>query len=522
MSELVKGVTPKSGEDFATLSVSRQASSLYLPYRIEEPQADFYPQTVRGLLACCGYEYGTKEFHSAINFLNHQLSLGLDELDLRVMGYLLTGLSQAKRFGRDVHISEEQGENSATHSCHTTILNTELMRRAGLLTSEAQTPEVIELRIESTLADLIHDIGESLGEFSSLADRSLDTSRVEIPEVERRVFAICLRLAYTAALEGPAGGAKYYQNLWDFRLLARAGKLSNPMTTSLALKAIENFESSDRLKVLDIGTEGRIARYLKLFDMCELRQGKEPLSKQQIFGGVYAKLCERLQGTRHIIRFGEKDPDDRAAFIKLMNPSSLPSTSGIENDESAIPLRYVSNNRVRKNATYMEEDLYQLFQNAQTDVERTLAGAVRDAIYLTMAEWFSVSRAVVNRSVTSEDPYLVDLQKELAQLPAMSERAFFQRHTIRNYLEHLLAADSMILQEMKAADDNQEPSQKLRVFESRERLRAVYLQAVSKQYVPKNEVPLALGELPSELHGFTECMSSIERFAYKDSNTHDS
>jgi len=205
-----------------------------------------------------------------------------------------------------------------------------------------------------------------------------------------------------------------------------------------------------------------------------------------------------------------------------MNPSSLPSTSGIENDESAIPLKYVSNNRVRKNATYMEEDLYQLFQNAQTDVERTLAGAVRDAIYLTMAEWFSVSRAVVNRSVTSEDPYLVDLQKELAQLPAMSERAFFQRHTIRNYLEHLLATDSMILQEMNAADENQEPSQKLRVFESRERLRAVYLQAVSKQYVPKNEVPLALGELPSELHGFTECTSSIERFAYKDSNTHDS
>jgi hypothetical protein len=77
------------------------------------------------------------------------------------------------------------GENSAIHSLQAVVLGAELFNRAGLFGKGAAEDGVGAWQTPILLGVLVHDMGEILGELSSLAQRSVNKSLREQPEVER-------------------------------------------------------------------------------------------------------------------------------------------------------------------------------------------------------------------------------------------------------------------------------------------------------------------------------------------------
>ena len=504
----------KVGEGVTT-DMHRSADShsvQFLQYRITPPSANFYNDVISELIPCCGYEYPHQDFHVAVSFLNSKLNLKLDPIECRAFGLLLTGLSQARRFGRDPHIEPDKGENSAVHSCHAAILVNELFRRAGLLEIDQQTPETLELRINSTLAALIHDLGEILGEFSSLADRTLNKSQVEIPEIEREVFNTTLKAAFYFASRGPEAEIGFYSFLTKIREEARINPKAVVPDPEKALDAARRYSTEFDLVRTDHRISGSIERILGLFDVCELRSDLSTASSSDRFVGYLTKLVDHIQGTRHLVRFSCKHPDD--TLTRLFNPHGKPIEGFTSADsDTVIPIRYSTNQRVRGNAFYMEAGIADLYREATSTIKQQLAEIARKAIYLTMAEWLQITRPIIDRECLTEDAFM----RALSQATPKDRGHGSDHSTIKRlYLETLIANDTAhyelqreSLEGQKLADDQ------IYRYETRERLVALYLTASEREYVPSDDTPIAfLAELPPQLRGFMEYAEGRERHAY--------
>jgi hypothetical protein len=489
---------------------STAADIHFLGYRITEPQPDFYPRTAKTLVPCSGYEHGTPDFHSALELLNHELNLHIDPLDRLTFSLMLTGLSGAKRFGGDLHISPIMGENSAAHTLHSIVLATELLRRSGLLAAERQDSGVIQLRVSLSLGLLTHDMGEILGELSSLAQRAAKTSLTERPDLERMIFKIALTEAFRATSAHPARPASFYAFLRDMRHAAGIGcgdAVSE--TDDRLLGTIRHYESIQAQAPLSFEIQGRIERYLRFYDLAEMKG--TVTSAEQLFIGNAVKVIEHLQGLRHLLRFVTVAPIDKRP--NLLFPGSLPSAPRGHWVETSmhemLPLRYASNYRIYRSLLYMESELSHLFKAATASHEKSFAETLRDALYTTQAEWMSVSRPLFDRTVRSESTELIELIRRHYDESSVAGRAEAWA-AIRKHLTSNLVCDFEKFRALRSSEDSRSRSHLLPV-ESRKRLVSLYLEAVRTKYVPEDETPLVLLQtLPETLRAF-DCRASTSR-----------
>jgi hypothetical protein len=351
------------------------------------------------------------------------------------------------------------------------------------------------------LGVLVHDMGEILGELSSLAQRSVNKSLREQPEVERDIFRIALSEAYRATANDAQGRESFYLFLHDMRSAAGIG---HPSAESSALgDAIARFAGLNKERPLPEAIVRRVEKYLALYDMAELKS-EVPGANGKFIGNA-VKVIEHLQGCRHYWRFAPRAPGD--VRPRIFSPGSLPSVTvghWVQRDShDPIPVRFLSNYRMMRNMQYCETELSHLCAAAKTVDERALARELCKGVYMSQAEALCISRPVLDREVRTEHPLLIQLHKEFAR----TESAAGREHIIgqiRTHLSTTVRDDLRRYREMRRNLTQPLATDRLYPLESRGRLASLYLKAVDSGYAPTNELPLGMLEkLPEELHGFS-------------------
>lgn len=474
-------------------------------FEIRTQRDSFYRETVLDILGVCGNERRHSSMNYAIDILNHRLDLDLHPVREEVLKMLSHELLNANRFGGNIFIEPELGENSAVHSCHTAILMNEIFRRAGLLDAAQLNADVTQMRRAASEACLIHDMGELLGEFNTLTQRIADTSLSEDANVERKVFETALRLALLAT---DAYGRKdmgplisFFRELDAVRRKAAISEHSGVQASADINQLLEKFEEPAYRLNARLAPHAR--HFLKLFDITEIHEGAEA-SQRDLFLGYLVKTVEHIQGTRHFVRFAHKADDYRR--IDLFSPGSARSivppegTSAVER-ELTIPVSLASSAVLVGGSKYMESSIGGMFKYAKSSEEKALASAARDACYQTMIEWLNAMNPLVDRGRTKMDPVVVELTNAATDpgenFTARSERVKLVRRLLEQERKSLL--------ERARADRSVENYQELRAeklfdVETRGRLISLYKKAIEVGYEPEpGEVLLTLKKLPAAL-----------------------
>lgn len=463
----------------------------------------FYRDTVRQLLPLFGsYEYKAYDFNAATHELNKRCHLNLDPDDISTAALMLTALSQTQRFKGEYHLEPWLGENTAVHSGHCVILATDMFRRARLTKPESQTPEVLNLHRSLTLGCLVHDMGEILGEFTTLSQRAQNSDLKELPEIERRVLEVGLHLAVFAVQEQEP--ASFYRSIAELRDRARIGKLNQVSIQELG-DVLEQFTTEVLpSRVLSASSSARKERFMHLFDVVEMRDSIN-LSAHDQFVANAVKIIEHTQGIRHLMRFCTKGADYQP--VVLFSTPTFPSereqslaAMRAENGISTVPISLMTSFRIRKGMDYTESGIAEMFAAASTDTERALARQIRDGCYETMIEWLNANNRFFDRTATKIPEDVVAAFKEIRHADLRrSERT------------ELIAAVTFRLQSLSDAlgdrfhnNPARFETDRLLDIESHERLMSLYLHARKVNYVPAlGAGPLGLlRELPDELKGF--------------------
>ena len=465
--------------------------------------ANFYGETSRQLVACCGHEVGTPDYHAAVDLLNKKLRLGLDTIEERALSYMLTALSNSQRFGGEVHINPVQAENSAAHSAHSVILANEIFRRAALLSPEQDVNEVESLRKAISLGCLVHDMGEILGELSSLAQRAAHTSVEEMPDIEREIFRITLTEAFRAAGELHADSATFYSFIQTFRNEAELGRggITGTCQNRLAL-LISRYAQQQEDVPLRPDLQERVNAIVRMYDLAEMKT--EEHSPSELLRGNAVKVIEHLQGLRHFMRFAGVEAYDHR--LHLFSPESHREQGAFPRPTPAadiIPLRYMSSARLVQNCKYIEKELPELFTNASTRVELGLAHALRDAAYQCQIEWFSIGRCYVHREPALEDTPIASLQKQVMAASSQPEKC-----ALLGDLEYILRIRLNRDREMHRRQKSGGPLENHHIsallpYVDRGQVIMLYTEALRLSFVPTSPTPLLmLPEVPHELRGF--------------------
>lgn len=467
---------------------------------------DFYPALVRKIIPACGSEYIDRrpaEFHTTIDTLNRELRLGLDSLDCQVFGLLLTGLAGARRFGGDVFIRAEAGENSAVHSCHTAILMNEVFRRAGLLSTDTQTREVVWKRVDMTLGCLVHDMGEMLGEFSTLAERTDDSSIHEDADLERPVFKFSLELAYQSAAGNEPG--RFYSVLSEMRNELEAFRAAGRISVRQVLQVLQRHEVGD----ISFELADRIGGLLYLYDLAELKSGISGSAgalpyHQSPFLGYAVKAVEHVQGTRHLIRFATKAPSYKR--ISLFSPQSTAHAgheqrTNFDSEGMTLPISLSPSSRVVGNIKYLEGEVGYVMAHAESPAEKALAGAIRTMVYQTVVEELNAKSPVIDRKAGEPDKRVRQLILELKTGTLSSEMKREKLRSLKDRLEDSITAiDQARTKEQSRVQDPKLSTRTLFRYETNCRVIGLYLAAIKKEYVPKpGELLMLQDSVPEEL-----------------------
>ena len=465
--------------------------------------ADFYAETSKQLVSCCGHEVGTPDYHSALALLDSKLQLGMPEVDRRAFSLMLTSLSNSHRFGGEIHIDPVQGENSAAHSCHAMILGHEIFRRAGLLAPDQFTEEVSSLHRAIVTGCLIHDMGEILGEITSLAQRAADSSLKELPDTEREIFRLALTEAYRVATTDPSDPSAFYSFIQELRHEAQlsrkgiAGACPVQLDDSLARHA-----KAQDAQPLSAEGQARVDEFLRLYDMAEMKSKEH--SPAALFIGNAVKVVEHLQGLRHFMRFARTESHDRR--VHLFSPEThlgnSPYASRPTPASDVISMRYMSSPRLIQNARYIEKELPALFIHASTNTELALAHSLRDAAYQCQIEWYSIGRPFIHRQAEKENPPVSLLQKQYMAAESHAEKSALSADIERLLRIQLNKDRELFLRQSTPEVSPHSVTPALLPYESRPRIIQLYAEALRVSYVPTAPTPLLLlPEVPEELRG---------------------
>jgi hypothetical protein len=443
-----------------------------------------YYNGVQQLLPSLGsFEYGKADFKLAITFLNDFAKMGLDNTEAKAISLILTALAENTRFKDDFHINLKLGENAAVHSCQCIPLGIEILRRADLWHDE----DMIDTRVILCIGFLLHDMGEMLGEFTSLAQRSLNTDLHIVPETERKIFIIAMRLALHAVENNTP--EDFFIIVGELKAKAKVGPESFGNLKELEA-LLDDFSEKHVLNLkLSPNSEFSFGRMLRIFDIADLNKAVG-LSNEELFIGYSLKVIEHFQGTRHLLLLAHReDGHTRIPYFNSLttNPLSLRLPAGIADFQ--LPLSMSPSLRVFKNLEFSEYGIGEMFEAALSSPfnskQMRLARQIRDGAYESVVELLSLSAPVINRKSTYIDPALhAGFQKiaegnlstdgKLKILANIKQRALkevrdnlktyrdLRKNTPRHLIDHLLLP-----------------------VETEMRLSAVYKNAIDNDYIPR-------------------------------------
>lgn len=323
------------------------------------------------------------DFPSVITQINEDSKLGMDAQDVQLLSMIYNALSEVRRFGADSRMDAHKGENPATHSLHSVIELDNVLARTN------ESPETCrDIRSTAGRALLIHDCGEILGEFNTLAQRTQSPHLQEDPAAERRILAHALRLAMDAIEH--QNPEPFYTKIHDLR--ARAGIFRDGQPVGIT-KSKEDLDKllSDAPPITD-AAERRVQKWLALWDVCELKQDNlVKFTANDSFIGWLAKSVEHVQGTRHLLRMAERD----SRHLKRTT-----DTLGMTN--SAM---------VTSTLRYLEGELGSLFASAHSDLEQQIARTQAARTYETAREFLELVPPMVD---PMPDPKIIRQEPEAA------------------------------------------------------------------------------------------------------------
>jgi len=453
----------------------------------------FYASTIRELLPLLGsHEHQDYDYRSALEVLNDRVVLGLEPHELIACSYMLTALARSVRFKSDIHIESSTGEHSAVHTVHSIIMVVDMFRRAGLLATHRRSPEIDLLRRDLSISILLHDMGEVLGEFSSLGQRVVMSGLSEIPEVEAKVFEKVMHLALIASQEH--NPSLFYSQVSDLRRAANiAGFASGAVSAEHVLGLLDqlDFRVLSRF-TLDEKHAASLKKFTHFYYAAELKIGEA--SDRDLFIGNATKVIEHIQGSRHFMRFATREPTSER--VRIYSTPTFPSTfERTTSDEfkTSLPVSLSSSVSMLGTIKYLDSGVHALMANAKSEVEIRLARGLGDAIYETISESLSMANDFIDLTATRMPDQLIEFV-ERSQNEDLSlrtrQKAHSQARSIlvqeRDRLSKLWSAQT--LSGINTAE--------FYPVERTGRLIHCYLTAIRKNLTPEGNGPLIKHEQP--------------------------
>ena len=339
-----------------------------------------YSASKLDIAALTGHEVATKHFDKAVHYLNRTSHLGMDETDEAMLGMMLGQLQHTTRFGGDERMIRVRGENSATHSCQCVVFAKDVFDQAQQVEKQgrsyhttplfshsgiASSPHAVQLRQIVGLALLLHDCGEMLGEFSTVMQRTTDNefAKFDKAHLESAIAKLSLSLAVIAAEKGDA---KPFHETMD-RLRKEARIQIDGVPQKISEKDAEWLTRliERETPMLSEAQQKRVGQWMELFDLVEFKKLPEnPEYEPQLkhidwdFLSNFIKALDHCQGTRHLVRFAEKD--DRLKLSKQQRKLLTNTPSSVAG----------------ANLTYAEKELPPLFESIAMREQALVSGPV--------------------------------------------------------------------------------------------------------------------------------------------------
>lgn len=341
-----------------------------------------------------------KQVKQALRYVNQQADLGLDTADEALIGLMNVGLSETRRFGSEPTMETVKGENPTTHEYQAVMLNERAFRDVASRLSDRRRTDRIDFnaapehryhwaltRQLTNLGILVHDGGEGLGEFSTVAQRLAENANIEEdPMAERKVYAHLLGLAIQAVAKG-----KPHDYYTEVDRLRAAVNLSSESGTSRGVPktAAELEQFLTPPPVLTAEQQQQHDFWMAIWDMAEGYDNPMhaqwtslganiPLIRQQI------KSIDHVQGTRHLIRMARRGEVTELAPVDA------------EGKPIVRDMAHLADRRNAGNYAYVEGEAGGLFEKLATPphlIEQELAQVQAGLIYDTARDMADVSPA---------------------------------------------------------------------------------------------------------------------------------
>ncbi|MDX1975371.1 MAG: hypothetical protein SFT92_06810 [Rickettsiales bacterium] len=354
-----------------------------------------YTALTRKIVKLTGHEYiGTKDtlisrperearYRKALELVNNQLQLGMDDKDLRIMTLAYVALSEVSRFGGEPLMdSERYGENTATHSIHTPLRMHKILRKALQRMNAKESEESQHLRQMTGLCLLMHDLGEAIGEPGSLAQESTQKGfKKDKPAIEAVVMDFILRLA-THAVEADDPQA-FYSRLDQIKMKDMHQRASVSSNEELLATVRDKLGEAPSISA---DGEARVELFSDLWNVVE-HPNKTPerfAAEPTAFISLLASMNEHAQGTGHFVKFNHKDRE--------YDPNS-----------QVRPTWLAQSVRVMKNASYTEGELGHLYAQAKTPLEKAVAIEAKKEAYTKMIDVLRWGPGAVDRALQSAE-----------------------------------------------------------------------------------------------------------------------
>lgn len=339
------------------------------------------------LIRLTGHEHSVRDVRAGLSRVFDYGDISLSEVANAALASLLDELQIARRFRGEPTFAEGVGEESATHSLHVNrllvaVANRVLEREGSYMNHESRI-ELERFKEKGVIAGSNHDIGEILiGEFSTVRERTQNQSahtEESSAELERCIFVRSASLALHCA-----------ENAGDFGEAMHAIRASLPkVPENIADITLERLElefgkhSGSQPESLSKHAQSTLREWVELYDATESTEGVEHTQENR-FIGCCVKVLERLQGQHHYLRFSKKSPDQ----VDFSVDGIIQTPWNASQDSAAEQIGNLDSALVIAGIKRAEGKLGELFELAQTDIQKAITREIRDKVYFSILESF--------------------------------------------------------------------------------------------------------------------------------------
>lgn len=428
------------------------------------------------------------EIRMAVQRVNEESNIQLDAKYVEVFSLLFMGLKDVERFTTNKHISPKNRGNTASHCLSVCALGDDVFYEAF---KNASHPNAMipELRQNFHVATLMHDLGEMVAEFLTLAKQTRTVAQ-DHAEGERIIADFFCELAFSCVeTNNPQLFIDTVAELRD-----RADIVNHPdIDTSegaiaVITKYIEDFDrwpqfsddpEKDREKRLDIKADTQ--ELMEFYDKAEAKLG---------LSGPIVKSMQRTEGEQYFQRMQGKD-----GGIPWHDATSALILAAIERIETALPEMY-ERCELRSQRGWLKHVHLHIYDSAIKHIE-------------TMPEVISRTIYDYNAGVKAgkKEPLLPEERQQLDPEPGSPERSAHHTRLRKQYRAEYAQHQGEPISERILSENTITRYEALLVY------RAARQAVEDGNYSPKREeMPLlAQRKLPDALKPYVDAMHAEER-----------